>query len=328
MRRVSRPAIHSTVANTWSHTVLVLQQHQRVRCGPARERREPRPGHGQETVDYPDLLGPPEQRAQAQKVGDPHAGRDPVGPDVAAAHGPVLDLERPIGPRFESRRPLAHLLEAVQQLVAGRSLDREHDRLPMVAAGVRRQIPTGIPALAEDGDQIDRLGPAGALHADRAVPGQYGHVLVPAPLVLRDGERLQPRVAAGQVVDEANGGHVRLDHMDLLQWRDDQKLQAEPGEERQRVLGRHLRPTPERLVDDHEAERLRSGRPPVQFELVGQRGGQDRVRQLLLLAPGLSGRVGVVLVLGRRLRATAPTPRRGTTAGRRSPGGSSCGRCR
>ena len=39
-------------------------------------------------------------------------------------------------------------------------------------------------------------------------------------------------------------------------------------------------------------------RAPLQLELVGQRRGEDRVGELLLLAAGLAAGVGVVLVFG------------------------------
>jgi len=77
----------------------------------------------------------------------------------------------------------------------------------------------------------------------------------PPGLVLVDGERLQPRVVALRVVHEPHRGHVRLDDVDLLQWGDDQQLQAEPAEQLQREPGRLVRAAAERLVDDREPER-------------------------------------------------------------------------
>ena len=90
---------------------------------------------------------------------------------------------------------------------------------------------------------------------------------------------------------------MRLDHVDLLQRSHDQELQPEPGEEVEGIPRRSFGSPAEGLVDDHEPERLGARHPPVQFELVGQRCGQDGVGQLLLLATGLPGRVRVVLVL-------------------------------
>ena len=77
----------------------------------------------------------------------------------------------------------------------------------------------------------------------------------PARPVLLDRQRLQPRVVAVRVVDEADRGHVRLDDVDLLQRGDDQQLQAEPAEQLQREPGRLVGAPAERLVDDREPER-------------------------------------------------------------------------
>ena len=96
---------------------------------------------------------------------------------------------------------------------------------------------------------------------------------------------------------EADAGHEGLDDVDLLQWRDDQQLQIELLEQAQTVLGRFVRAAAEGLIDDDEAERARARRAPLQPELVGQAGGQDRVRQLLFLAARLAAGIGVVLVL-------------------------------
>jgi hypothetical protein len=45
----------------------------------------------------------------------------------------------------------------------------------------------------------------------------------PGPVLL-DGEGLQPGEHASGVVDEADGGDIGLDDVDLLQWGDDQAL--------------------------------------------------------------------------------------------------------
>ena len=84
--------------------------------------------------------------------------------------------------------------------------------------------------------------------------------------------------------------------MDLLQRGDDQQLQAEPAEQLEREPGGLVRAPAERLVDDREPEGPRLGDAPLQLELVGERGGEDRVRELLLLTAGLAGGVGVALV--------------------------------
>src|ERR1019366_1415137 len=62
-----------------------------------------------------------------------------------------------------------------------------------------------------------------------------------APMVLGDGEGLQPGIVAIWVVDETDRRHVWFDHVDLLQGRYDQELQPEPGKQTERVAGRHLR---------------------------------------------------------------------------------------
>ena len=71
---------------------------------------------------------------------------------------------------------------------------------------------------------------------------------------LLDGQRLQPGVAAGRVVDEPDRPHVGLDHVHLLQRGDDQQLQAEPGEQFQRIAGRDVRAAAKCLVDHREPE--------------------------------------------------------------------------
>ena len=84
--------------------------------------------------------------------------------------------------------------------------------------------------------------------------------------------------------------------MDLLQRSDDQQLQAKPPEQFKGKPRRLVGAPAEGLVDDREPERPRLGRTPLELELVGERGGEDRVRELLLLPAGLAAGVGVRLV--------------------------------
>lgn len=73
-------------------------------------------------------------------------------------------------------------------------------------------------------------------------------------LILLDAQVAYQRLAAVAVVYEADAGHERFDDVDLLQWRDDQKLQVESFEQFQPVARRFVRAAAEGFVDDHEAE--------------------------------------------------------------------------
>ena len=165
--------------------------------------------------------------------------------------------------------------------------------------GREQSGPLPAHGFAHVGGAGPRLGRGGPSHL-RPPPPATGAPRVRASrsgLVLLDRQRPQPGVPGRRVVDEADRGHVGLDHVDLLQRRDDQQLQAEPLEQLEREPGRLIRAPAEGLVDDREPEGPRLGGAPLQLELVDEGGGEDRVRELLLLPAGLAAGVGVRLVL-------------------------------
>ena len=122
---------------------------------------------------------------------------------------------------------------------------------------------------------------------------------VPAGPVLLDRHRLQPRERSGRVVDEADRLHVGLDDVDLLQRRDDEQLQAELGEQLERVSGGGVRAAPERLVDDGEPEVLGLAPRPIRG-----RTGRPAMRRGSCRRASPSVRRTC-----RRSRCSAPTPR-------------------
>src|SRR5262245_32110862 len=115
--------------------------------------------------------------------------------------------------------------------------------------------------------------------------------------VFLDGEVAQTGAAALLVVHEADGRHVGLDDVDLLERCYDQELQAHLLEQVEAEPRGLVGAAPERLVDHHEVERARAQGTHVEAELVGETSGQDGVGELLLLATRFSARVRVVLML-------------------------------
>ena len=133
-------------------------------------------------------------------------------------------------------------------------------------AGERAEQHPGLPRLRSSADvggrgpgsrarrggghaQLPAADAAGRRPADRGICWASMCASSPGPVLL-DGERLQPRVVVLRVVDEPHRGHVRLDHVDLLQRGDDQQLQAEPAEQLKREPGGLVGAAAERLVDD------------------------------------------------------------------------------
>src|SRR5438552_4132997 len=85
--------------------------------------------------------------------------------------------------------------------------------------------------------------------------------------ILLDGQRLKMGAAPTWVAHETDCCDKRLNHVDLLQRRDDEQLQPHALEQPQGVSGGLVRTPAECLVDDDEPEGLG---PPfgVELELV------------------------------------------------------------
>jgi hypothetical protein len=237
-----------------------------------------------------DLGTHPQQRPDLLVVVQPSAAGDAVRAEVPAADLLVLHAQR--AARGGSG-PLADLGQVLADLAGGRATDRDTERLPVLADGKPREQRAGVPLLPDRRADVSRAGPPARPVSQWAQPGRAAGTSAPGRgdevadldllsdlvrgppgLVLVDGERLQPRIVAVRVVDEAHRGHVRLDDVDLLQRGDDEQLQAEPAEQLQREPGRLVGAPAERLIDDREPERPGLRRTPFQLELVGERGAK------------------------------------------------------
>ncbi|MFF5308135.1 hypothetical protein [Streptomyces massasporeus] len=75
--------------------------------------------------------------------------------------------------------------------------------------------------------------------------------------------------------------------MDLLQGCDDEELQAEALEVVQGEADEFLRASTEGFADDGKPEGAAAAAGDIQFEPVGEGGGQDGVGELLLWPPDL-----------------------------------------
>jgi hypothetical protein len=91
---------------------------------------------------------------------------------------------------------------------------------------------------------------------------------LPSKAVLFDGQALEPRVVAVDVVDVAHAGNVGFNDVDLLEWCDDEQLEAQLREKPKRVASRIVRASTERFVDHDEAKCVAAGVDRLELELV------------------------------------------------------------
>ena len=192
----------------------------------------------------------------------------------------------------EGVRPRDDRCRISQDVVCRWAPDGQRDDLPRCTSGVGTQVPAADPSATQGRHEIVRLRPRG-----RGAHPRGARELRPSNAVLFDGEALQPRVVAVDVVDEPHAGHMGFDDVELLEWGDDEQLQPELRKEPKGVAGRIIRAPTERFIDYDEAESVAAGFAGRELELISERRCEDRVGEFLLLAARLAGGVAVALVL-------------------------------